>query len=62
MQHAGVIAVAGAISNIRVKFADGQTADFSSYQPIDLDEGDEFHIQPPTAYKKLSGSSWWYRR
>lgn len=49
MQHAGVIAVAGAISNIRVKFADGQTADFSSYQPIDLDEGDEFHIQPPTA-------------
>ena len=51
MQHAGVIAVAGAISNIRVKFADGQTADFSSYQPIDLDEGDEFHIQPPTAVR-----------
>ncbi|MDV7503649.1 urea amidolyase family protein [Acinetobacter baumannii] len=49
MQHAGVIAVAGAISNIRVKFADGQTADFASYQPIDLDEGDEFQIQPPTA-------------
>ena len=46
MQHAGVIAVAGAISNIRVKFTDGQTADFASYQPIDLDEGDEFQIQP----------------
>ncbi|ENX34795.1 TIGR00370 family protein [Acinetobacter colistiniresistens] len=49
LQHAAVIAVTGAISNIRVKFADGQTADFASYQLIDLDEGDEFHIQPPTA-------------
>ncbi|ENX12588.1 TIGR00370 family protein [Acinetobacter sp. CIP 64.2] len=49
LQHAAVIAVTGAISNIRVKFADGQTADFASYQLIDLDDGDEFHIQPPTA-------------
>ncbi|WP_043971548.1 MULTISPECIES: 5-oxoprolinase subunit B/C family protein [Acinetobacter] len=49
LQHAAVIAVTGAISKIRVKFADGQTADFASYQLIDLDDGDEFHIQPPTA-------------
>ncbi|MGQ7489533.1 hypothetical protein ACTGU5_12165, partial [Streptococcus suis] len=40
---------AGAISNIHVKFADGQKADFDSYQAIALDEGDEFQIQTPSA-------------
>ncbi len=49
MQSSAVIAVAGALSNIHVKFADGQKADFDSYQAIALDEGDEFQIQSPTA-------------
>ncbi len=39
----------GAISNIHVKFSDGQKADFGSYQAIALDEGDEFQIRAPTA-------------
>lgn len=49
VQAAVILAVTGAISNIRVKFVDGQTADFASCQPIALDVGDEFHIQTPTA-------------
>jgi len=49
MQNSAVISVAGAISNIHVKFADGQKADFDSYQAIALDEGDEFQIQTPSA-------------
>lgn len=48
MQNSAVIAVTGAISTIHVKFADGQQADFESYQAIALDAGDEFHIQTPT--------------
>jgi KipI family sensor histidine kinase inhibitor len=44
-----VIAVTGAISTIHIKFSDGQTANFGSYQAIALDEGDEFFIQTPTA-------------
>ena len=44
-----VIAVTGAISNILIKFSNGQTANFESYHAIALDEGDEFHIQTPTA-------------
>ncbi|MEK5772832.1 allophanate hydrolase, partial [Acinetobacter variabilis] len=44
-----VISVTGAISNIHVKFSDGQKTDFESYQAIALDEGDEFQIQAPTA-------------
>ncbi|MDR0237420.1 urea amidolyase family protein [Acinetobacter sp.] len=49
MQHSAVIAVTGAISNIHVKFADGQKADFECYQPIALECDDEFHIQTPHA-------------
>jgi allophanate hydrolase subunit 2 len=49
MHQSAVIAVTGAISNIHVKFSDGQKADFESYQAIALDEGDEFQIQAPTA-------------
>ena len=49
MQGSAVIAVTGAISNIYVKFADGQNADFDSYQAIALDVGDEFQIETPTA-------------
>lgn len=48
MQDSAVIAVAGAIGNIHVKFADGQKADFRSEQAIALDTGDEFHIQSPS--------------
>ena len=49
MQNSAVISVAGAISNIHVKFADGQKVDFDSYHAIALDEGDEFQIQTPSA-------------
>ena len=49
MHQSAVIAVTGAISNIHVKFSDGQKTDFESYQAIALDEGDEFQIQAPTA-------------
>lgn len=49
MQSSAVIAVTGANSSIQVKFADGQVAKFQTYQAIALDEGDEFHIQTPTA-------------
>ncbi|MEG2921488.1 MAG: 5-oxoprolinase/urea amidolyase family protein [Acinetobacter sp.] len=49
MQGSAVIAVTGARSKIQVKFADGQKADFDSYQAIALDAGDEFQIQTPTA-------------
>lgn len=49
VHRATVIAVTGAISTILIKFSDGQTANFESYQAIALDEGDEFFIQTPTA-------------
>lgn len=49
MHQSAVITVTGAISNIHVKFSNGQKADFDSYQAIALDEGDEFQIQAPTA-------------
>lgn len=49
VQHALILAVTGAISNIHVKFANGEQADFDSYQAIALDAEDEFHIQTPTA-------------
>lgn len=49
MQGSAVIAVTGAISNIHIQFANGQQANFDSYQPIALDAGDEFHIQSPTS-------------
>ena len=49
VHRATVIAVTGAISTIRIKFSDGQSANFQSYQAIALDEGDEFFIQTPTS-------------
>jgi KipI family sensor histidine kinase inhibitor len=49
MQNSAVLAITGAESDIHVKFADGQQAIFPSYQAIALDQGDEFHIQTPSA-------------
>ncbi|SPL69577.1 5-oxoprolinase subunit B/C family protein [Acinetobacter stercoris] len=49
IQSPAVIAVAGALSKIHVKFVDGQQADYESYQAIALDEGDEFQVLTPTA-------------
>ena len=48
MQSSAVIAVSGAESKIQVKYAEGQSADFSSHQAIALDIGDRFYIQPPS--------------
>lgn len=44
-----VLAVTGADSLIRIKFADSRVVDFSTYQAIALDAGDELHIQTATA-------------
>lgn len=44
-----ILSVTGADSLIRIKFAEGATVDFTTYQAIALDAGDELHIQTPTA-------------